>query len=138
MQDRSFVVHAQKEERPLGELFSDLGREMGMLVRQEVQLASAELSHKAKHAGRHSALIGAGGAIAYAGLLAVMAAVIIGLAALIPMWLSALLVGLIVVGVGYGLVQTGLNNLKSIDPVPHQTLETLKEDTTWAKHHLVP
>jgi hypothetical protein len=78
-------------------------------------------------------MIGAGGALAYAGLLALMAALIIGLGQVIPMWLSALIVGLVVVGVGYMLIQRGLTALKNIDPTPRQTLETLQEDKEWAK-----
>jgi hypothetical protein len=102
-------------------------------VRQEVQLAKTEMTQKVTSAGKDAGMIGAGGALAYAGLLAVLAAVIIGLGQLIPMWLSALIVGLVVIGVGYMLVQQGLNALKRIDPTPRQTMETLKEDTEWAK-----
>jgi len=138
MQNRKDVGHESETERPLGELFADLARETSTLVRQEMQLAKMELSHKAKLAGRDAALVGAGGALAYAGLLAILAGVIAGLAALIPLWLSALLVGLVVAGAGYGLVLAGRTGLKRIDPLPKQTIETLKEDSTWAKHHLVP
>jgi hypothetical protein len=63
--------------------------------------------------------------------------VIIGLAAAgLPWWLSALLVGLVVVGVGYMLVQKGLSALKHEDLAPRQTIESIKEDTRWAKEQV--
>jgi len=126
-------MQPQREERSIGELFAELARETSTLVRQEVQLAKTEMTQKVTSAGKDAGMIGAGGALAYAGLLAVLAAVIIGLGQIIPMWLSALIVGVVVIGVGYMLVQQGLNALKRIDPTPRQTVETLKEDTEWAK-----
>src|SRR4028119_1491900 len=101
-------MQPQRDERSIGELFAELARETSTLVRQEVQLAKTEMTQKVTSAGKDAGLIGAGGALAYAGLLAVLAAVIIGLGQLIPMWLSALIVGLVVVGIGYLLIQRGL------------------------------
>jgi hypothetical protein len=85
------MTQDRREERSLGELFAELASETSTLVRQEFQLAKTELSQKAAHAGRNAGLIGAGGAVAYAGLLALVAAAIIGLGYFIPLWLSALI-----------------------------------------------
>jgi len=123
----------RQEERSLGELFAELANETTNLVRQELQLAKTEMTQKATQAGKDVGMIGAGGALAYAGLLALIAALIIGLGELIPLWLSALIVGLVVVGIGYVLIQRGLTELKRIDPTPHQTVQTLKEDKEWVK-----
>jgi uncharacterized membrane protein HdeD (DUF308 family) len=78
-------------------------------------------------------LLVAGGAVAYSGLLAILAGVIILLDDVMPLWLSAVLVGLIAIGVGYFLVRRGLDALKREDLTPRQTIETLKEDKVWAK-----
>ena len=123
----------QRDERSIGELFAELANETSTLVRQEVQLAKTEITQKVTSAGKDVGMIGAGGALAYAGLLALIAAVIIGLGQLIPMWLSALIVGLVVVGIGYMLIQSGLTALKRIDPTPRETIESLKEDKEWVK-----
>jgi len=126
-----------KEDRSLGELFADLARESSTLLRQEVQLAKTELSQKASQVGRDVASLAIGGLVAYAGLLAILAAVIIGLAAAgLPWWLAALLVGIVVVGIGYGLIQRGLTALKREDLAPRQTLESLQEDARWAKEQV--
>lgn len=129
-----------KEERPvgaeptLGELFAELSRETTTLVRQEVDLAKTEMSQKAARVGKDVGFLAAGGAVAYAGLLALIAAVILGLGQLgITWWLSALLVGLVVAGIGAYLVFSGINELKSTSLMPEKTMETLREDQQWAK-----
>jgi xanthine/uracil permease len=126
-----------RDDRPLGELFAELARETATLARQEVQLAKTEMSQKASQVGRDLAFLAVGGAVAYAGFLAIMVAVIIVLAANgLPWWLSALLVGVVVAGIGYVLVQKGLTALKQQDLAPRETIESLKEDTTWAKEQI--
>lgn len=129
-------MHHIKEERSLGDLFADLSRETRILLRQEMELAKTELSQKASKAGKASASLAIGGAVAYAGFLAIVAAIIIGLAALIPAWLSALIVGLVVVGIGYFFIQKGLSDLKPEELVPRQTIESLKETQAWAQDQI--
>lgn len=125
------MIH--NEERSLGDLFAELSRETTTLVRQEVALAKTELSTKASKVGKDVAFIGAGAAVAYAGFLAIVAAIIIILAALIPWWLSALLVGAIVAGIGYFLIQTGLQALRRTELAPRETIESLKDNAQWAR-----
>lgn len=122
-----------RDERSLGELFSELAQETSTLVRQEVTLAKTEVSDKASRAGKHVGVLAAGGALAYAGLLAILAAVIVLLNMVMPLWVAALLVGLAAVVVGYLLVRRGLDALKREDFAPRETIETLKEDQQWAK-----
>jgi hypothetical protein len=126
-------MEQQRDERSLGELFADLARETSTLVRQEVTLAKTELTQKVSQVGRDGGKIGIGGAIAYAGFLAVVAALILGLGQFLPLWLSALIVGLVVAGIGYGVLQSGVSALKRADLTPQETIETLKEDAEWAK-----
>jgi hypothetical protein len=121
-------------DRSLGDLFSELTQETTALVRAEVTLAKAEMSQKATEVGKDVGFLAAGGLVAYAGFLALIAAVIIGLGqAGVTWWLSALIVGLVVAGVGGFLVMKGLGNLKQMDMAPKNTIETLREDQEWAK-----
>ena len=122
-----------RDERSLGELFAELARETSTLVRQEVNLAKTEMSQKASRAGRHVGVMAAGGAVAYAGLLAILAALIVLLNNVMPLWLPALLVGIVVAVVGYLLVRRALDALRREDFAPRETIETLKEDQRWAK-----
>lgn len=131
------MMQNRQDERTLGELFGDLVRDMGTLFKQELRLATTEMTNKASRFGKDAAFIAVGGLVAYAGLLAIIAAVIVGLAAAgIPWWLSALLVGLVIAGLGYGLVQKGISSMKREGLVPHETIDSLKEDAQWAKEQI--
>lgn len=130
------MMQERKEERSLGELFAELARETSNLVRQEVELAKTELTQKASRVGKDAGVIGVGGAIAYAGFLAFLAALILGFGEFMPLWLSALLVGLVVGAIGYFMIQKGRSDLKRADLTPHETIESLKEDTEWAKEQI--
>jgi TRAP-type C4-dicarboxylate transport system permease small subunit len=127
-------MQERKDERSLGELFADLARDMGVLVRQEMHLATTEVTQKVTRAGKHLGLLVAGGVIAYAGFLALLATIIIGLGQLgLPWWIAALIVGVVVTGAGAILIQQARTALMRTDFVPRQTVDTLKEDVEWAK-----
>lgn len=128
--------HSVNDNRSLGDLFAELSSKTSELVREEVALAKAEVSQKATRVGKDVGWLAAGGAIAYAGLLAIMASIIIALGAILPLWLSAFLVGLAAAGGGYMLAQKGLSDLKKADIAPNQTIATLKEDAQWAKEQI--
>jgi len=126
-----------QDDRSLGELFAELAREMSTLVRQEVALAKTEMTQKAARVGMNIAFLVVGGAIAYAALLAIIAAIIIALGTYVmPMWAAALVVGIVIAAIAAGLVMKGINALKSEDLAPRQTIETLKEDAQWAKEQI--
>ena len=126
-------MQGRGDDRSLGELFSELSQETTTLIRQEVNLAKTEMSQKASRVGKDVGFLAAGGAVAYAGLLAIIAGVIALLGLVIPLWLSALLVGVVVAGVGYFLVRKGLDALKQEELAPRETIQSLKEDKEWAK-----
>lgn len=123
----------EKESRSIGDLFSELSRELRTLVRQEMDLAKTEMSRKLSRIVKDISFIAFGGAIAYAGFLAIVAAIIIGLAQLVPWWASALIVGIVVLGIGYSFMGKGRRDLKREELRPEQTMETLKEDKEWIK-----
>jgi hypothetical protein len=122
-----------KDERPLGDLFSDLTEEMQRLVRDELAFFKLEMTRKLSQVGKDLALLAAGGAVLYAGLLTVIASVVFLLGAAMPMWVSALIVGAIALGTGYYLVKKGLTELKRTDFAPRETISTLKGDKEWLK-----
>ena len=129
-------MQQSREDRSLGELFGQLTRDITTLARQEITLAKTEMSQKASQAGKDVGYLAVGGAIAYAGFLGILAAIVIVLATFLPWWLSALIVGVVVAGVGYLMIQRGRQNLTNLDPAPHQTVETLKEDREWVKEQM--
>jgi hypothetical protein len=124
------------EERPLGELFSDLVTETTTLVRNEVALAKVEITQKATKVGRNIGSLVVGGAIAYAALLALGAATIMLLSRAMPGWVAALIVGLIVAGVAWLLISKAVTELKRTELTPQETVESLKEDAQWIKDQI--
>src|SRR5215218_4345039 len=122
---------AMDNNKPLGDLFSDLATEMSNLIRQEVALAKVEVSQKAKYVGRNVGYLVVGGAVAYAALLAVLAAIIMLLDKVMPSWGAALLVGVVVAVIGWLLIGKAITALQQTDVTPHETVETLKEDAAW-------
>jgi uncharacterized membrane-anchored protein len=131
------VVTQQRDQRSLGELFGDLTRQMSALVRQEIELARAEVTGKATAAARDVAIMGTGIGLLYAGLLALIGAAVLFLAdqGLTP-WLSALIVAIVVAVVGGLLVMSSRQALASRDMAPKRTVETLQDDAEWAKERI--
>jgi cytochrome c biogenesis protein CcdA len=129
-------VNTVTREPSVKDLFGDLARETGTLVRQEVRLAQVEMTEKAVFAGKQAAFIAAGGAIGIVGMLSLVAALILGLGTLIPLWTSALLVGAVFVIAAVALAEIGVQRLKKFDPRPRQTILELKETSSWAQRQL--
>jgi hypothetical protein len=122
-----------REEPSLGDLFSELAAETGTLVRQEVALAQAEMTTKAVTLGKNVGYLVVGGAVGYAAMLVMLAAVVMVLGYVVPLWLAALMVGAAVAAVSYFLVTSALAELKKADLAPHETVESIKEDAQWLK-----
>lgn len=122
-----------REQPSLGDLFSDLAAQTGKLIRQEAALAKSELTDKAAAAGQDIGMIAAGAFIGYAGLLAVVAGVIVLLAYAIPLWASALAVGVVLGIVAYLLVSSGMSHIKNANWAPQESIESIKEDAEWLK-----
>lgn len=102
-------------------------------MRQEIQLAKAEMSQKASWVGKNVGFLVVGGVLVYTGALALVAAVILVLGQIVPYWLSALIVGLVIVAVGAFLAIEAINTIRREETAPRETVETLKEDREWLK-----
>jgi hypothetical protein len=113
-------------ERPLNEIVVELWQNTEKLVRQELALASTELDSKLGRAKVELGAFALGGAVLYAGLLALVAAAILLLGHAVSLWLAALIVGAVVSGIGYGLVRRGPPTPAEL--VPTQTMQSLKQD----------
>lgn len=124
---------ASPEDKSVPQLLSELARDTAALVRDEVRLARAELSEKVPQAGAGAAYLAAGGGVAFAGLLFLLAAAAIALANVVAPWLSALIVGLVVVVIGAALLAKGRSNIRSTNLVPERTVRSVQRDVELAK-----
>ncbi|MGE5091867.1 MAG: phage holin family protein [Bacillota bacterium] len=123
-----------REERSFGELLGELSEDVSTLMRQEVRLARAEMSRTLSRATTDAVKLGAGALVALAGGLTVVAALVLGLIALgLAAWVSALIIGALLGVIGYVMLRNGLQDLKRVDPTPHRTVETLRDDLQWVK-----
>jgi uncharacterized membrane protein YqjE len=122
-------------DRPIGELLKQLANETTMLVRQELDLAKAEMREKAGKAGPAFGMWGAAGVIALLAGGALTAFLIFALDGAMPNWLAALIVGLVYTAIAGVLYLRGKQRVEEAgSPVPEKTIETVKEDVQWAKH----
>ncbi len=130
---------AGREVHSTSDLVRELSDQASNLIREEMALARLEMSEKFSRMARNAAYIAVGGAIAYAGFLALIQAAINGLGVGMwyawPLvwvaWLSPLIIGAVVAIVGYALLQKGLSTLKKESVVPEKTIETMRENKTW-------
>jgi uncharacterized membrane protein YqjE len=125
---------AQLSERSTAELVKQLADQTTALVRQEVELAKAELSEKGKRAGIGAGMFGGAGAVGLYALGALTAAIILVLATALDAWLAALIVAVVYGAIAGVLALMGKKKVEGATPAaPERTVETVKEDVEWVK-----
>jgi uncharacterized membrane protein YqjE len=124
------------QDASTGELFSRMSQQMSTLVRDEIRLAQLDLTEKGKKVGIGAGALGGAGAVAYLGLATLIAAAVLGLAEAVPGWLSALIVGIVVLAVAGVLAVVGRNQVRAgTPPVPTEAVQGLKTDVQTVKEH---
>jgi uncharacterized membrane protein YqjE len=121
-------------DRPIGDLLKQLSEQTTTLVRQELELAKAEVSEKGKKAGAGAGMFGGAGAAAMLGLGGLTAAAITLLDNAMSTQLAALIVSVVWFAIAGVLALQGRNKVQeATPPVPEQATESVKEDVQWAK-----
>lgn len=111
----------------VGELIEDLTRDLSTLVRQELQLAKAEVKQEAVKTGRAVSKLGTAGFAGYMASLFLSLAVAVALAHVIDFTWAMLIVAAIWAIAGMLLYSTGRRQLREVNPKPERTVETLRE-----------
>jgi uncharacterized membrane protein YqjE len=121
-------------DRSTAELLKRLSDETTTLVKQELELAKAELQEKGKRAGVGAGMFGGAGLFGVAAFAALTACVIAALDLAMPLWLAALIVAVVYAAVAGVLALRGKQKVtEATPPVPEQARESVKEDVEWAK-----
>jgi uncharacterized membrane protein YqjE len=121
-------------ERPIGDLLKQLSQETTTLVKQELDLAKAEVAQKGQRAGKGAGMFGGAGVMGFLALAALTAALIMAIDKAVPNWAAALIVAAVYAAIAGVLALQGRNKLKeATPPVPEQAVESVKEDVQWAK-----
>lgn len=124
-------------ELSVPELMRQLSDQTATLVRQELELAKAELTVKGKRVGIGAGMFGAAGVFGLYALGALTAAVILALSLAMTGWLAALIVTAVYGAVAGGLALSGKSNVqRGVPPVPEQTVATVREDVEIAKQRV--
>ncbi|MFW3613511.1 MULTISPECIES: phage holin family protein [Halomonadaceae] len=127
------------ESASLGSLFTELAREVTALVRKESELAKVEMSEKTTKVMGGIASIATAGAVLFSGFLVLLAAAVFGLNTVLPPemtpWLSALIVGGVVVVIGLIMLQAGRKKLKKESLMPTRTMASLRRDKELTQEH---
>jgi hypothetical protein len=116
------------DDRSLAQLLRDLSNDSMLLIRKEAELFRAETEKKITTAQRQAIVLGAGGLIAFVGVFALTAALILALANVMPAWLSALIVGALMVAAGVTAMLAGKNRLQSEEMAPRESIQSVKTD----------
>jgi uncharacterized membrane protein YqjE len=128
--------HTQEDlrDRPVGELLKELSNQTTTLVRQELELAKAEMTEKGKQAGLGAGMFGGAGLFGLLALGALTTCLIAALATGIDLWLAALIVALVYAAITGVLALAGKRKTQeATPPAPEQAIESTKEDLQWAK-----
>jgi uncharacterized membrane protein YqjE len=130
-------TNTELRDQPVGELMKQLAEQTATLVRQEFELARAEMAEKGKKAGLGAGMVTAATVAALLALGALTAFLIIALDGAVPNWAAALIVAALWGAVAGALALMGRDRLREAGPPkPEQTQETIEEDLEWAKTQL--
>lgn len=117
------------EDESTGELVSRFSRDLSQLVRDELRMAQLEISGKAKKAGVGVGMFGAAGLLALYGGGVLITTAILALALVVPAWLAALIVGLVLLALaGIGALLGKKRVAAAAPAIPERTMDNLKRD----------
>lgn len=134
---RSTILTTAEGEPSLGDLVMGLTDDVTALVRKEIDLAKTELQENVKQGARGGGMAAAGGVIAYAGLLFILAAIAIGLGNWWGnYWLSTAVVGVVTGLLGLAMLNGGIHQLKQMSLVPRKAIHSVEQDAKMAKEKL--
>jgi hypothetical protein len=122
------TTNGDRESQSAIGLLRRLTEELSTLLRQELALATAEISRSTRVMLSGAAAVAVGGAVLFTGLLAMLAAAVLGLATVLHPWLAALVIGAAVAIIGVVLVVIGIRSLDPSTLKPSRTAESLRRD----------
>jgi uncharacterized membrane protein YqjE len=122
------------QDPSMGELLSHVTSDIQTLFRQEVELAKTEVRQEATKAGKAAGMYGGAGFAGYMALLFLSLAAVLGLANVMDGGWAAVIVTAVWAVVAAVLYARGRTRMRTVTPKPEQTVESMKENTRWARH----
>jgi hypothetical protein len=121
-------------EPSIGDLVGEIGKDLSQLVRDEIELAKAEIKQESAKAGKAVGMLGGAGYAGHVVLLFGSLTLVFALANVMDAAWAALIVTALWGAAGGVLYAMGRKRLRAVNLKPEQTVETLKEDAQWARH----
>lgn len=132
--DEEPMRSARTEDASAGELIREISQDLSKMLRQEMELAKAEIRTDAVQAGKAAGMLGGAG---FAGMMVAVfgsLAVVLGLANLMDAGWAALIVTGVWAVAAAVLFVSGRRRMQDVSPKPERTIETMKENAKWARH----
>jgi hypothetical protein len=131
--DSQPTVRPDVEDRSVGELLGQVAGDVSTLVRQELDLAKAELRQEASKAGKAGGMLGGAGVLGHLTVAFFALALMFALGNVMDLGWAALIVGVLLAIGAAVLFSIARKRLREINPKPEQTVQTVKEDVQWAR-----
>ncbi len=126
----------EPDNRSVTEIIHGILLDVQNIIQAEIRLARAEIAQKTGQLKNASVFLGIAALCGGLGAACLVVTCIAALALVMPLWLAALLIGIGLCGLAGGAFVLGRTRIEQVDPAPRRTVETLKEDLQWAKHHI--
>jgi Putative Actinobacterial Holin-X, holin superfamily III len=126
--------HEHIEQTSVGDIIANISNDLSQLFRQEIELAKAEMRQEATKTGKAAGMLGGAGFAGYLAVVLLSFAAVFGLANVMDAGWAALIIAAVWGVIGAVLYVNGRKKLKTVDPVPRRTVDTLKEDAQWMKN----
>jgi len=135
--ESSRTLEDQSNHRTIGDILKDIGGVLQQMIRSEIRLAGTEVAESARQAKSSALLFAGGGMLGIYGVGFVLLAALFALNLVLPAWLSALILGLVLLGaacIGIAKARQSLTKVRA----PRKTMQTVKEDFQWMTEQLKP
>ncbi len=126
--------HEEEQGQGIGEIIGEITQDLSRLFRQEVELAKAEVKQEATKAGKGVGMLAGAGLAGLMVIILLSFALVYALAAIMPQGWAAVIVAVLWAILGAVLYSMGRKQLKTVNPVPQQTTETMKENAEWLRN----
>ena len=121
------------DNRSVGDIISDLAQDLSLLMRQELDLAKAEVKQELAKAGKAGGMLGGAGVASHLVLVFLSLALMFALGNVMDLGWSAVIVAGVWALVGGVLFVVGRQRMRQVEPKPERTVDSLKEDVEWLK-----
>lgn len=122
-----------RDDTSIAGLLQDIVGNIQNIIRSEVRLAKTEITEEATAAGKAAGVLAGGALLGVYAVGILLLAFVYALSGPLPDWAAALIVGIVVAAAAGVMVKMGLERIKNVNPVPEQTIDSVKEDVRWVK-----